>query len=232
MRRIFIKTQWVTDQNEKTPFNPLKEFDRIVGEQCRENQTWRKIAILAILSFFVSLGIIFYALNLPKTVPLVVLVSEWGESKYIGDISKFSYHGTVVPEVALQYQLRQFITNLYSIPLDAAVLRSNIEKCYSSLTGKSAPKLSALLKADNPFNDFGVLSRSVLIESILSLSKNSYQVDFIITSAQFDGKILKKERSRAIFTTALLEPSKEDQLLNPLGIYITNFDFTLIGDIK
>lgn len=71
--------------------------------------------------------------------------------------------------------------------------------------------------------------KNVEIQSVLSLSKNSYQVDFIVSSTSTNGKLLKSERKRGVLTIDLMEPAEEDKILNPLGIYITNFDFT---DIK
>ena len=37
---------------------------------------------------------------------------------------------------------------------------------------------------------------------------------------------------RAVLTVALLTPSDEDLILNPLGIYIKAFDFSEIGAAK
>ncbi len=232
MRRPASKTQWNLDKNEPTPFDALTAFDRIVGEQCRENKTWRRIAVIAISAFFICIGVLIYAINLPKTVPLVVLVSEWGEARYVGDISKLSYHGTKIPEIAIHYQLRKFLINLYTIPQDAEVLRSNLKDCYTALTASSAGKLSSILKAANPFDNFGSVNRTVSIETILALSSNSYQIDFIVAASRPDNSRITRERMRGVFTTALMEPAKDDQIHNPLGIYITNFDVSPIGEIE
>jgi type IV secretion system protein VirB5 len=229
LRRLVSKTQWNLDKNEPTPFDALTEYDRIVGEQCRENKTWRRIALASMSAFFICIGVLIYAINLPKTVPLVVLVSEWGEARYVGDVSKLSYHGTKIPEIAIHYQLRKFLINMYTIPQDAEVLRSNLKDCYTALTTASSVKLSSILKQANPFDNFGSVNRTVNIETILALSANSYQIDFVVTSSRPDNSRITKERMRGVFTTALLEPAAEDQILNPLGIYITNFDVSIIG---
>jgi type IV secretion system protein VirB5 len=109
----------VPEGDNKTPFNPLTRYDRIIGEQCRESATWRRVAITAMAAFFLAAGILIYAVRLPKTVPLVILVSEWGEAKYSGDISHFTYGNIQVLEIAIQYQLRKFVNNLFTIPGDA-----------------------------------------------------------------------------------------------------------------
>jgi len=227
-----MKTQWPLELNEPTPFKGLSEYDRIIGEQCKENATWRKIAKLSMTAFFLSLAVVVYALTLPKERLLVVTVSDWGEAKYAGDVSKFNYQNIKVPEIAIQYQLRKFIINMYSIPQDAEVLRSNLRDCYSALTSTSAAKLSNQLRENNPFDDFGSVNKTVEIETVLQLSKNSYQADFITRTSRPDLSDVESTRMRAVLTTKLMEPPKQDQILNPLGIYITNFDAAPIGDVK
>jgi type IV secretion system protein VirB5 len=225
------RTMWPPEGNGETPFNPLTQYDRIIGEQCRENKTWRLIAILSTAAFFVSLGIVAFALTLPKTVPLVITVSDWGEAKYLGNISRNSYTGIQVPEVAVQYQLRRFVSNLYAIPADSDVLRQNLTDCYSCLTGASAEKLSNRLRSDNPFTSFGSHVQRVEIESVLLLTGKSYQVDFIVTTSRPNESQTKRTRMRGTLTVELLTPPQEDMTANPLGIYIVAFDFTTIGDI-
>jgi type IV secretion system protein VirB5 len=224
------RTSWQQDGNNATPFNPLTEYDRIIGEQCRENKTWRRIAVISAAAYFVSLAIVVYAISRPATVQLVITVSDWGEAKYLGNIARYSYAGITVPDVAIQYQLRRFVTNMYTIPADAAVLRANIEDCYACLTGASAQKLSARLREKNPFEDIGIHTVRVEIESILEITEKSYQVDFIITNSRPNETQVRRERMRGTLTVELLEPDQDDLILNSLGIYIVAFDFTKIGD--
>jgi type IV secretion system protein VirB5 len=223
---------WPPAGDTKTPFNPLTEYDRIIGEQCRENKTWRRIALISMAAFFAALGILVYAIRLPKTVPLVITVSEWGEAKYVGNVSQYSYAGIKVPDVAVLYQIRRFVSNLYSIPADAAVLRQNLTDCYSCLTGDSAQKLSNRLRSENPFDSFGSITARVEIESILRLSGQSYQADFMLTTSRPNDTQTKRTRMRGTLTIELKEPPQEDQISNPLGIYIVAFDFTQIGEIQ
>jgi type IV secretion system protein VirB5 len=225
------RTTWPQDGDTATPFNPLSEYDRIIGEQCRENKTWRRIALVSLAAFFVSLLIVFYALTRPATIPLVITVSDWGEAKYVGDVSKYSYAALQVPEVAIHYQLRRFVSNYYSIPADAAVLQSNLKECYASLTGSSAQKLSSHLRSQNPFDSVGIRTVRVEIESLLELAGKSYQVDFIVSESRPNETQMRRERMRGTLTVELLEPDRDDLILNPLGIYIAAFDFTKIGDL-
>lgn len=215
-----------------TPFNSmLNEYDRIIGMQNKENKVWRVIAIASMIAFFLSLGLMFYAIKLPKTVPMVITVSDFGEAKYVGEISKLSYDNIKVPEIAVQYQIRKFITNMRTINSDADVMTQNVKNLYTMLTMTSSQKLSNFLRKENPFNDFGKFKRSVLIESLLKLSENAYQVDFIETKLTPTGGVLDKVRYRAIISIQLLEPPEKNKIENPLGIFISAFDISKINEI-
>ena len=188
-----------------------------------------KIALVAcLLILAVALVVMIYAINLPRTVPMVITVSDWGEAKYVGEVSKLNYAGIKVPAIAIEYQLRKFVSNKFTLSTDPNVVRKNLKDCYSCLTNSSSQKLSEELRAYNPLRDVGKIVRNVEIQSVLNVTQNSYQVDFIVTTSSISGRVEKVARYRGLLTTALMEPSDDDKILNPLGIYIKNFDFTEI----
>ena len=216
---------------EKSKTTPLDQYIHFVNTEKRQTLFWKYSAIISFVCLVAALAVLMYAVNLPKAFPLVITVSDWGEAKYVGEVSNYSYNGIKVPEIAINYQLRKFIINRFSIPYDPHILRSNLKDCYSTLTRESAAKLSSELKADNPMQQYGKKIVTVEIETVLKLSTQSYQVDFFIITADSRGQINERIRMRGILAIKLMEPPKEDQVLNPLGIYITNFDFTQIKEV-
>lgn len=212
--------------------NPqFKEYDRIIGLQNKENKTWRIIAVSSLSFLFLSLLLLLYAIKLPKTIPIVITVSEYGEAKYVGNVSKMSYSNMKVPDIAIQYQIKRFVTNMNTITSDAQVMRQNIRDCYNMLSGDAGLKLSNILKNDNPFDKFGDIKQSILLESILQLSPQSYQVDYIQSKITMTGVVTDRTRYRGIISIALLEPPEDKKIENPLGIYISDFDFTKVNTL-
>lgn len=209
----------------------FKEYDRIIGLQNKENKTWRIIAVASLSFLFLSLLLLLYAIKLPKTIPMVITVSEYGEAKYVGNVSKISYSNIKVPDIAIQYQIKRFVTNMNTITSDAQVMKQNIRDCYNMLSGDAGLKLSNLLKNDNPFDKFGSLKQSILLESILQLSPQSYQVDYIQSKITMTGVVTDRTRYRGIISIALLEPPEGKKIENPLGIYISDFDFTKVNTL-
>lgn len=224
----------MTYYKEEPPkeLNPqFKEYDRIIGLQNKENRTWRIIAVASLSFLFLSLILLLYAIKLPKTIPMVITVSEYGEAKYVGNVSKMSYSNMKVPDIAIQYQIKRFVTNMNTITSDAQVMRQNIRDCYNMLSGDAGLKLSNILKNDNPFDKFGDIKQSILLESILQLSPQSYQVDYIQSKITMTGVVTDRTRYRGIISIALLEPPEDKKIENPLGIYISDFDFTKVNTL-
>ncbi|UTY23463.1 type IV secretion system protein [Treponema denticola] len=224
----------MTYYKEEPPkeLNPqFKEYDRIIGLQNKENKTWRIIALASLSFLFLSLLLLLYAIKLPKTIPMVITVSEYGEAKYVGNVSKMSYSNMKVPDIAIQYQIKRFVTNMNTITSDAQVMRQNIRDCYNMLSGDAGLKLSNILKNDNPFDKFGDIKQSILLESILQLSPQSYQVDYIQSKITMTGVVTDRTRYRGIISIALLEPPEDKKIENPLGIYISDFDFTKVNTL-
>lgn len=224
----------MTYYKEEPPkeLNPqFKEYDRIIGLQNKENRTWRIIAVVSLSFLFLSLLLLLYAIKLPKTIPMVITVSEYGEAKYVGNVSKMSYSNMKVPDIAIQYQIKRFVTNMNTITSDAQVMRQNIRDCYNMLSGDAGLKLSNILKNDNPFDKFGDIKQSILLESILQLSPQSYQVDYIQSKITMTGIVTDRTRYRGIISIALLEPPEDKKIENPLGIYISDFDFTKVNTL-
>jgi type IV secretory pathway TrbF-like protein len=61
---------------------------------------------------------------------------------------------------------------------------------------------------------------------VLRLSTKTWQVDWIENTT--GGASGRARRMRGVFTVELLEPSVKQRALNPLGIYIDDYDFTEI----
>ena len=218
------QTSWVLNKSKNSP---LEIYQELVNRQKKTENRWKVFAYISIGGFILSMCCLVYAVNLPKTVPVIVTLNDFGEAKYLGEV-KVNYSGIKVPEIAIEYQLRKFVTNKFTIPGDREVLKNNLKDCYACLTSETAAKLSSELKDHNPLKDVEVIRKKVKIESVLNLTKNSYQVDFIVTQSNPYNMNIVEEKYRGVLTTTMLEPNDEDKILNPLGIYIKAYDFTKV----
>lgn len=215
-----------------TPFNPqLQHFDMICGQVMKENGILKLVLVVLIFIIAVlSIGISFFLTKRTQVIPAIVTMNDFGQAQYVGEVSRKNFQNFNIPEVAMSYQVKDFINIYKSLSSDKAVVKRNIEKAYHLLTAVSASKYSTLLREDNPYKDFGDHTREVEFETEpLKISKDTYQVDYRLITRTLTGVIIKDIRQRAVITIKALNPTEEDIQDNPLGIYITDFD---IKDIK
>lgn len=218
-----------------TPFNSeknavnnlqLRHFDFICGQVMKENRILKYVVIVSCLAFFVSIGITLYAISLPESIPVLVTMNDFGETSYVGAVTRKNYQNYSVPEVAVQYQVKKFITLCYTLSTDKTVMKNSVSNTYHLLTSTTASKYSTRLKEENPYEDFGARTREVSFQTEpLQLSKDTYQVDFQVITRMLSGTVTDNVTMRAVISINVMKPSDEDIKDNPLGIYITAFDF-------
>lgn len=109
-----------------TPFNSktnavnqmqLQHFDFICGQDMKENRILKYVVIVSCLAFFVSIGITLYAVSLPESIPVLVIMNDFGETKYVGAVSRKNFQNYNVPELAVQYQVKKFVNLTYHFQL-------------------------------------------------------------------------------------------------------------------
>jgi type IV secretion system protein VirB5 len=200
--------------------NNLEIADTINGLAQKNARTWQIIALVSLTSFFISLGILVYAVNLPKTVPVVVTVNNEGEAAFIGRIDKTRYGDTSVPDIAKEYQIKRLLSRMYQWIIDREAQQAYISEAMSLVQSGAVKELDLFFRADNPFASFGEKTRSITIEPPLKQTEKTWIVYFTTIEKNITGYETRKVRWSALINLDLYQPRPE----NPLGIYITNFD--------
>ena len=209
-----------------TPFNPqLQHFDFICGQVMHENRILKFVIIGAVLSFFLSVGICIYAVSQPDSIPVLVTMNDFGETEYIGPVSRRNYQNFNVPEFAVRAEVKEIVTLMNTLSSDKTGMKKAVNRTYHLLTSTTASKYSTLVKEDNPFKDFGSRTKEVIFQTEpLKVSNDTYQIDYQIVTRQLSGQLMSNETYRAVISVKMLQPAEEDIKDNPLGIYITAFD--------
>jgi len=207
--------------------NPFREgqdkaYADILFDKMKEMRWWRSIVgvgilVLSLANFFLFLS----TATRQQTVPVLVNVMPTGEAHFLGEVRQGHIQ---VPEEAIVFQIRTFVTNLRSVSIDPHVLYNNINALYAMVTAGYEPILTRMLRANSPFDLVGRIRRSVEIESIIRITQETYQVDWI--DVTFDGTFRRDTRMRALVTVRLLPVTGQSARQNPLGIYIDSFEMT------
>ena len=207
--------------------NPFHEgqdraFAEILVQNNKEKRRWQLVGIGVIVLSFINLIFFIIALSRQTTVPVLVNVMPTGEALYLGEVRQTSLD---IPEEAVIFWIRKFITNLRSVSIDSQVLYDNIEETYSMITTSYEPILTRYLRANSPFEIVGRIRRTIEIESIIRTTGRSYQVDWTEISVELSGTPTR-QRMRGIVTVRIQPPEPSTIRRNPLGIFIENFEWS------
>ena len=93
-----MKNQWPLEK-EKTGFDPLGEYDRLMGEKCREASAWRFRTLLTMVANIILLVITGVSVTANRTVPVFIMENELGELTYLGTYSKDYAAGKVTEKM-------------------------------------------------------------------------------------------------------------------------------------
>lgn len=217
-------------QNEaETAFNKTKKkkagkgitmADTIQGLSQKNARMWQIIAIVMLINFPISLAINFYAVGLPKTVPVIVTVNESGEANYVGAVTDSYWSKDKIPEIAKVYQIKKFIHRMNTVVIDRDAQRLYVKEAQAIVQGGGVSLLNTFFRENNPFDEFGERICTVDIEEPLKQTESTYIVYYDRTVKTYTGLTLRQERYSILINLGFYQSTPE----NPLGIYITGFD--------
>jgi type IV secretion system protein VirB5 len=211
-------------QDEKN----LDVADTINGLAQKNARTWQIIALVSLVSFLISLGILVFAINLPKTVPVVVTVNPEGEASYVGRIDKSQYGSSTIPDIAREYQIKKLLNRMYQWVIDREAQQAYISEAMSIVQSNAIRQLDLFYRSNNPFTNIGEKTRSVTIDPPLKQTDKTWIVYFTTIEKNRSGYETKKTHWSALVNLEIYQPSPE----NPLGIYISNFDIKQLEEKK
>lgn len=220
-----INSTFIPENDPETRFNAIDKkaltmFDTIQGTAAKNARMWQIIALVCLGLIFVNIPIEIHALNLPKTVPVIVTVNNEGKAEYVGKVDKSMYGKNSIPEIGKIYQIKQLITLMNSWVIDRDAQRNYVTQSQKLVQAGAVDQLDSFYRENNPYDDFGTRIQSVVIEEPLKQSDAVYIVYYTRTTKTVSGYTIREERFAMLVTIEYYQPTTD----NPLGIYITNFD--------
>lgn len=201
------------------------EWNERYGSYVQAARSWRLIAFFALFIAMIGVSYALYHSSQVKLVPYVVEVDRLGAAVTGGFPAQIEYAD---PRV-IRASLGSFVANFRSVTPDAVVQKQYIDRAYALLrTGDPATqKVNSWYRENSPFDRARDLNVAVEVTSIVPLSDKSHQVDWTEYERDRQGKQLGSRRFRGVATVTLNPPQDEAIIrLNPVGLYLTDFDWT------
>lgn len=213
----------------KAPENPYlaarQEWNERYGSAIHAARSWKIVGVTGMLMAVIGFGYALYLSTQVKLVPYIVEVDRLGTAVQAGFPQQIEYAD---PRV-VRATLGTFVASFRSVTPDTVVQKQYIDRTYALLrtSDPATEKINNWFRGNSPFDRARTMTVSIEATSIVPLSNQTYQVDWTEYERDRQGKELATRRFRGIATVTLTPPQDEAVIrLNPIGLYLTDFDWT------
>jgi type IV secretion system protein VirB5 len=213
----------------RAPENPYlaarQEWSERYGSYVQDARAWRIVGITGLAMATIGFSYALYQSTQVKLVPYIVEVDKLGTSVTAGFPQQIEYADARV----VRATLGNFITSFRSITPDAVVQKQYIDRTYALLRASdpATEKINAWFRGNLPFEKAKTSTIAIEVNNIVALSNQTYQIDWTEYERDRKGKETGTRRFRGIATVTLTAPQDEAIIrLNPIGLYVQDFDWT------
>lgn len=208
-------------------------WDKREGEIIQQNYHLRLMLIGFIVAIVALAGALSYrALTENVLVYVVETDIKTGEVRNVGTANQMKNY--TPSQQVYNYFIRQFVTDIRSIPLDEVVYSRQLEEAAGYLTTDGANLLQSQLQSENRPQMLGKATVQVTIHSVLPMEGGkSYQVRWSEVTYQSGNGARTVTPYTGVFTVEMIKSDDEKQLaINPLGMYISDFRFEKDSNVE
>ncbi|MBZ9898305.1 MULTISPECIES: conjugal transfer protein TrbF [unclassified Mesorhizobium] len=211
------------------PDNPYlaarQEWNERYGSYVKSASAWRVVGITGMTIAVIGFSYALYQSTQVKLVPYIVEVDKLGAAAVAGFPQQIEYADPRVVRAALG----GFITSFRSVTPDAVVQKQYIDRTYALLrtSDPATEKINSWFRGNSPFEKAKAATVATEVNNVVALSNQSYQIDWTEFERNRKGKETATRRFRGIATVTLTPPQDEEIIrLNPIGLYLRDFDWT------
>jgi len=212
-----------TSAPQETPYQKAgQEWDRRIGDARVQARSWRLMAFacLGVAAIFAA-GFVVEA-NRVHITAYYVPVDDAGKPGQVV-LANNVYQPT---QAEIGYFLGDWVSNMFSKPVDPIVLKTNMDSAFGFLVGHALVTVTDWAQQNDPTKNLGHEAVTVNVSDVLQRSPNTYQVDWTQQTYE-DGALTTTEQYTGLFQITINQPTNQAQLLsNPLGLYITELSWS------
>lgn len=220
-----------TYKPEAPPMTPFlrarQEWDDRIGTTVVQAKNWRVAFFMSSATALLLFSLLAYQSTQRRIIPVIVgLDRERGEAVFMGRTSTQMYQ----PQLQeIKFFLTHFITLVRAVPSDPVLIKQNWLNAYQFLRPKAANALNDIANKD-PKSPLKRIGEETLTLQALSVTQvaggTSYQVRWEENAYNSHGMATEHYIMNGVFTIEVNLPDDEKVLaVNPLGIFITNFQW-------
>ena len=227
IKSLFKKPEKFTSYDPNSPASKAaRRWDEREGQIIEQNQNLRKLTVGLMVTIVALGGALVYKSMASSMVPYVVtLDATTGEVRNVGTAQ--SMNNFQPSDKMYEYFLRQFLSDIRSVPLDPVVYNHNITEAQAYLTRDGANLLANKVKEEKLAERFGQSTVQVQIISLVKMEGGkSYQIRWSEDEYNINGGKKSVNTYTGIFTVEHIQTNDEQQLMkNPVGMYVSDFSW-------
>ena len=210
-----------------------EEHPYLAPRALRINASFRRQRLLQVLAASTALlaaGLLVALLALlahrdEQTItPYLVRVTDDGAVLGVDALT----HPAKPTRAMVEHALGLFILNSRTVTTDRTAQRQLILRTYAYATGRATAVLNDYYRKTPPFSRAARATVTPTLTSFLRLSERDvYQVQWIERIRNLNGALVDEQHWRALMTVTVKKPDAlGDALINPLGIKVSDLDWT------
>jgi type IV secretory pathway TrbF-like protein len=195
------------------------EYDRLA----ESNRMLRHSVIAMAAALILTSALSLYVARKPHIVPYVVEVAKTGE--VVGTAQPLEANQSTTDAV-IRFELAQFIADARSVLAGGPAEKAALHRVYDMARGAAATTLPIWYRAHPPFEIAAKETIQAQVDSVLREPSGSYEVRWTETSRNLNGDVLSATHWRALLAVQLVSPNPDHLLTNPIGLYVTQIDWS------
>lgn len=202
-----------------------QEWSERYGSYVKAAAAWRLVGIVSLVMAVTGFSYALYLSTEVRLVPYIVQVDKLGTAVNAGFPQQIDYADARV----VRATLGSFVSSFRSVTPDAVVQKQYIDRTYALLRSPdpATEKINAWFRGNSPFEKAKTSTVSIEVNNIVALSSQTYQTDWTEYERDRQGKEVGTRRFRGIATVTITPPQDEATIrLNPIGLYVKDFDWT------
>ena len=196
------------------------------GYLSRNAVQWRRISAVLILCCVACVVAVILMAGRVTVVPYIVQVDAHGYEIAVEPVAPSRVDARLI--IA---HVGRYVSSLKTIFNDPEAQLRLMQFVYSTtpVNTPAEKKYQDYYRANNPIVIGDTETVHVTVNSVLSMSPESWQAEWTEERFSLMGDKLGTKHYRGIFSTAIVTPSSMQEVLtNPLGIFITDFNYSEI----
>jgi type IV secretory pathway TrbF-like protein len=189
----------------------------------RVNQILRHGMIAMAIALVITSALVLYLARKPRIVPYVIELDKAGE--VTGLLQPLAANQSA-NESVIRFELARFITDARSVLGDDIAEKAALHRVYNMARGEAATVLPTWYRNHPPFEVASKETIQVDIESVLRAPSGAYEVRWTETTRTLNGDVLLTAHWRALLAVQLMTPDPDYMLSNPIGLYVTQIDWS------